>query len=189
MIFLIYTRALYFHHSLCLFCMVLPCCYFLLTFLIWQLTLISFCLKHTELILTISRSSSVYSCDTSCSISLTTLFFLLQQTFWKCPILLHSMHTLPYAGYCLGCWIPPQCLHGCCVVFWCISVLALFSFTFLDNFILSNCLDSVNVLILLLGPTVPLLSLVHASTPLLFIWSSFFIAVNSFITSSKIHLS
>ena len=41
--FWIYTRALYFHHSLCLFCMVLPCCYCLCTFLIWQLALNSFC--------------------------------------------------------------------------------------------------------------------------------------------------
>ena len=65
-----------------------------------------FLLRHTELILTISISSSVYFYDTSCSISLTTLFLLLWQTFWKCPILLHSVHTLPYTGHCLGWWIP-----------------------------------------------------------------------------------
>ena len=66
-----------------------------------------FLLMHTELILTISRSSSVYSCDISYSISLTTLFFLLWHTFQKCPILLHSVHALLYTGHCLGWWIPP----------------------------------------------------------------------------------
>ena len=105
-----------------------------------------FLLRQTELILLVSRFSSVYSHDTSCSISLTTLFFLLLwQTLWKCPILLHFMHTLPYAGHCLGWWMPLQYLQGCCGVVWCNGVLALFSFNFLDSFILSNCLDSINM--------------------------------------------
>ena len=112
--------------------------------------------RHTELILTILRSSSVHSCYTSCSISLTTLFFLLWQTFQKCPILLHLVHALPYAGHCLGWWIPPLYLQGCHGVVWCTDILSLSSFTLLDIFILSNFLDSVCILTLPLWPSVPL---------------------------------
>ena len=89
-----------------------------------------FLLRHTELILTISRSSSVYSCDTSYSISLITLLFLLWQTFWKCHILLHSIHVLPYAGHCLGWCVSLQYLHGCHCALCCIGILTLLSFTF-----------------------------------------------------------
>ena len=104
-----------------------------------------FLFMHTELILTISIPTSLYSWDTSCYISLTTMLLLLQQTFQKCPSLPHSAHILPYAGHCLGWWIPPQYLHDCCNVVWCTGVLVLSSFTFLNILILSNCLDSVNV--------------------------------------------
>ena len=148
-----------------------------------------FLVKHTELILTISRLSSVYSCDTSLSISLTILFFLLQQTFGKClnfiAICAHlAIHwALP--------WLvdPPQYLHGCRSVLWCTDVLALFSFTFLDSFISSNCIDSINVFNTAAWALCASTLLAHASTPPLVIQSSFFVAVNSFIISSNIHLS
>ena len=52
--------------------MVLPCCCCLHISNL-AVSIDQFLLKHTELILTFSRSSSVYSCDTPCSISLTTL--------------------------------------------------------------------------------------------------------------------
>ena len=103
-------------------------------------------LKYTELILTVSRLSSVYSCVTSCSISLTTLLLLLWHTLWKCPILLYSVQVLLYAGHCLGRCVQPQYLHGCHgVLLWCISIFVLLYLTFQHTFILSNCLDSVIV--------------------------------------------
>ena len=90
-----------------------------------------FLFMHSELILTISISSSLYSWDTTSSMSLTTLFLLLQQTSLKCPTLPHSAHILPYAGQCLGWLIPPQHLHGCHCVVQCTGALILLSFTFL----------------------------------------------------------
>ena len=168
-------NALYFHYSLYLFYVILLCCYCLCTFLIWQFIIEQFFLKHTELILTVSKSSSVYSCETSCSILLTDLLFLLQQTFQKCPILLHSMHFLPYAGHCLGECVPPQFLHGChCLLLWCINVFVLLSFTLLNSFILSNCLDSVNVFNTVTWSPCTSTLLGHANTPPLVIWSLFF---------------
>ena len=147
-------------------------------------------LKHTEFILTISRSSSVYSYVTSCSISLTTLLFLLWHTLQKCAILLHSMHVLPYAGHCLGGFVPPQYLHSCHgVLLWCIGIFVLFSLTFLDTFILSNCLDSVIVFNTATWALCTSTLLVHANTPQLFILSSFFPVVISFIISSSMLLS
>ena len=100
---------------------------------------------HTELILTISILSSLYSWDTSCSISLTTLLLLLWQTFLKCPTLPHSAHVLPYTGHCLSWWISPQYLHGCHCVVLCTGALVLSSFALFDILILWNCLESVNV--------------------------------------------
>ena len=100
---------------------------------------------YTELILTISISSLLYSWDISCSITLTTLLLLLQQTFLKCPTLLHSVHILPYAGQCLSWCVSPQDLYGCHCVVWFTGALALSSFVFFDIFTLSNFLDSVNV--------------------------------------------
>ena len=116
--------------------------------------------------ITISKSSSVYSCVTSCSISLTTLLFLLLQTLWKCPILLHSVHVLPHAGHCLHRYVPPQYLHGCCgVLLWCICILVLLFLTLLDTFILSNCLDSVIVFNTAVWVLCTSTILVHANTP------------------------
>ena len=147
-------------------------------------------LKHNELILTVSRSSSVYSCIPSCSISLTTLLFLLWQTQQKCSILLHSMHILPYAGHSPGGCIPPQYLHGfCAVLLWCIAIFVLLSLTFLETFILSNCLYSVIVFNTATWALCTSTLLARANITPLVIWPSFFAVVNSFIISSSMLLS
>ena len=93
-----------------------------------------FLFMYTELILTVSISSCLYSTYTSYSISLTTLLLLLWQTFLKCPTLLPSAHILLYAGHCLGWWIPPQYLHSCHCVVWFTGTLGLSSFAFYDIF-------------------------------------------------------
>ena len=147
-------------------------------------------LKHTELILAISRSSSVFSCVTSCSISLTTQLFLLHHTLPKCPILLHSVHILPYTQHCLGRCVPPQYLHGCHgVLLWCIGIFVLLSMTFLGTSFLSKCLDSVIVFNTAAWALCASTLLAHSNTPPLVIWSSFFAVVNSFIISSSMVLS
>ena len=143
---------------------------------------------HNELVLIISISSTVYSWYTSSSISLTTLLLLLWQTFLKCPTLLQSTHILLYTGHCLGWWIPLQYMHGCQCVVQCTGAIILSSFAFFDILILSNCFDSVNVFNTVAWAlcTSPLLA--HAYTPLLVMWSSFLVAVSSFIISSDIYL-
>ena len=128
-VFWIYTRALCF----CQLCVSLF--YSIMLLLPMHISNLAvnidwFLYMQTELILTVSMSSSVYSWNTSCSTSLTTLFLLLWQTFWKCPILLYSVHVLLYAGHCLGWGILPQYLQGCCGVVCCTGVLVLSSFTF-----------------------------------------------------------
>ena len=149
-----------------------------------------FLFMYTGLILTISISSSLYSWDTSCSISLTTLLLLLWQTFLKHPTLPHSVHVLPYAGHCLGWWIPPQYLHGCHCVVWFTGTLVLLSFVFFDSLILSNSFDSVNAFNTAGWALCTSTLLAQANTPPLVMWSLFLVAVNSFIIYSfNIYLS
>ena len=112
------------------------------------------------------------------------------QTLWKCPILLHSVHILPYTGHCLGRCVPPQYLHGChCMLLWCINVFVLLSFTLLDILILSNWPDSVNVFNTATWALCTSTLLAHANLSPLVMWSSFFAAVNSLIISFGMHLS
>ena len=56
-----------------------------------------FLLKYTELILTISKSSPMFSWMASCSILLTALLFLLLHTLQRWPTLLHL---------CTSCHMP-----------------------------------------------------------------------------------
>ena len=73
-----------------------------------------FTFNWTECTLTISISLLVSLSMISCSTSCTALLFLLLQTIQKWPVLLHSVHTLPYARHCLGWWKLPQYLYACC---------------------------------------------------------------------------
>ena len=61
-----------------------------------------FLFKYTELILTVSISSSWGSCTISISTSCTTQSLLLLHTFLKWPVFPCPMHVFPYAGHCLG---------------------------------------------------------------------------------------
>ena len=144
---------------------------------------------YIELILTISISSCLYSWDTSCSISLTTLLLLLWQTFLKCPTLPHSAHILPYTGHCLGWWISPQYLHGCLCVVWCTGALVLSSFAFFDSLILSICFDSIKVFSTAAWALCTSTLLVHANMSPLVMLSSVLVVVNYSIISSSIYLS
>ena len=102
-----------------------------------------FVFNWTEYTLTISMSSLALSCMVSCPTSCSALVFLLLQTVLKWPNLLHSMHTLPYAGYCLGGCKLPQYLHACHAgVLDCAGLFGLSLHADLDTF-LSNSLDSV----------------------------------------------
>ena len=139
-------------------------------------------------ILAVSILPSLYSRDISCSISFTTPLLLLQQTFMKCHILPHPAHILPYAGYCLSWCVPPQYLHCCHCMVWLTGVLAMSSFVFFYIFILSNCPDSVRVFSTTIWALCTSTLLAHVSTPLLVMWSSFLVAVNSFIISSSMCL-
>ena len=107
-----------------------------------------FLLKYTELILTISNSSHVFSCVISCPSLLTSLGFLLLHSLWKWPALLHLVHVLLCAGHCICVCVLPHYLHAghdgmlCCAVF-----LRLLLCNGLDIFILLSSLDVVIVLI------------------------------------------
>ena len=85
-----------------------------------------FLLNCTGFMLTNLMSSPLLSCIVSCSMSFTTLVLLLPQTFWKWPILLHSMHIFPYSG----CYLGGCVLHSICmsVSMVCWILLALFVF-------------------------------------------------------------
>ena len=117
-----------------------------------------FLFMHTELILTVSISSSVYSCDTSCSISLTILLLLLCQTFWKCSILLHSMHVCCLLGIALAGGSPHSIYMA--VVVW--SSTPVFLLCLILHFWISLfcriVLTQLMYLVLLLGPYASLLS-------------------------------
>ena len=85
----------------------------------------------------------------SCSILFTALVLLLLQTFWKWPILLHSVYTFPYARHCLRGGVLMQYLHVCFNgMLNCVGPLSLFSLcACLATQILSNSFVSVVLLI------------------------------------------
>ena len=83
------------------------------------------------------------------------------------------MHALLYAGHCLGWWILPQYLQGCHGVVRCTGIPVLSSFTLLDIFILSNCLDSVSIFNTAAWALCAATLLAHAYTPPLVMQSSF----------------
>ena len=145
---------------------------------------------YTEIIiLIVSISPLLYSWDISCSISFTTLIVLLWQTFLKCPTLLYPTHVLPYAGHYLSWCTPPQYLHGCCCMVQLTGALALPSFVFLYICTLSNCLDLVRVFSTTAWALYTSTFLAHTSIPPLVMWSSFLVAISSFIISSNMYFS
>ena len=81
-------------------------------FAIFAIMLDHFLFTYTELILTISVSSSCDSASMSISTSWTAWLLLLLHTFLKCPVLLHAAHIFLYTGHCLGAWLCLQYLHG-----------------------------------------------------------------------------
>ena len=179
--------ALYSHCFPHLFCMVLRC---LLMFYKFAVNMEWFLLKYTEVILTISTSSPVFSCMISYPSSLTALDFLLLHTLWKWPTLLHSIHILPYAGHCLGGCVLPQYLHaGHDGVLCCAGTLWLLVHIDLDTFILSNSLDSVIAFITAAWALFASTLFAHTSTFPLVICSSLFTVFNCLIISSSMFLS
>ena len=90
-----------------------------------------FLFKCTELILTVSISPLLHSCDSSFSSSLTALPLLLWHTFLKCPVLPQPTHILSYARHCLGTCTLAQYLDGCHCAFGSSGHLVLSSFGFL----------------------------------------------------------
>ena len=149
-----------------------------------------FLLKYTELILTISKSSPVFSWMISSCSSLTALDFLPLHTLWKWPTLLHSVHILPYAGHYLGGCVLPQYLYaGCDGVLCCAGVLGLLVHAGLVTFILSNSLDSVIAFITAAWALCASLHFTHTRTFPLIICSSLFTVINSLIISSSMFFS
>ena len=110
--FLICRVALCCPHYLCQFCMVFLHYFCLHMFLHTLLLLTNFLFKCTELILTVSVSSSWEFCAISTSALCTMWYLLLLHTFLKWPIFLHPVHVFPYAGHCHGACIPLHYLHG-----------------------------------------------------------------------------
>ena len=147
-----------------------------------------FLFKYNELTLMISMSSPWESGTISISTSCTVQFLLLLHTFLKCPILLHAVHTFPYAGHCLGVWPPPQYLHGhlCCV-----AMFDSLTWVFFDSgafLTLSNVLVSVMSFNMDTCNLYTSTLLAHANTSMLVICSLLFLDINSLIISSSITL-
>ena len=117
-----------------------------------------FLLRHTELILTISKSSSVYSCDTSCSISLITLFFLLQQTFWNVLFCCTPCMPCNMLGIVLVGGFPHS-MYKVVMVWFSVLAFLLYLLLLIWIYLFYQIVLIWSVyLALLLGPSVPLLS-------------------------------
>ena len=148
-----------------------------------------FLLRYIEFILTVSISSSWGSGITSTSTSWTALLFLLMQTFWKLPIFLQLAHNFPYAGHCLGAWLPPQYLHGCLWKAWHVVCISCLSLDFQTNLTLSNFCVLERLLNIAACALCASIYLAHNNTSSLFVCSLLFFAVNSLTTSSDTALS
>ena len=135
-------------------------------------------------------SSLVVCFIVSCSTSFTALVPLLLQTFWKWPILLHSMHIFPYTRHCLGGCVLPQylqvCLNG---VLDYIGPLGLSMWAYLATQILSNSFVSVMALITAAWVLCASILFAHDKIFSLVMVSFPFIVVNAFIISPNISLS
>ena len=145
--------------------------------------------KYTELILTVSISSSWGSCTISISTSCTTWSLLLLHTFLKWPIFPHLPHVFPYAGHCLGAWLPPQYLHGHLWDVWCVVSLYQLLFGFWAILILSNLCDSVISFNMAACVHCTSTLLAHANTSSLVVSSLLLLVVSSLMTSSNMILS
>ena len=147
-----------------------------------------FLLRYIEFILTVSISSSWGSGITSTSTSWTVQFLLLMQTFLKWPIFLQLVHDFPYAGHCLGAWLPPQYLHGCLWNAWCVVSISHLSLGFWTNLTLSNFCASGRLLNIAACALCASICLAHNNMSSLFICLLLFFAINSLTTSSNMAL-
>ena len=148
-----------------------------------------FLFTYTELILTISVSSSCDSASMSISTSWTTWLLLLLHTFLKCPVLLHAAHVFPYTGQCLGAWLCLQYLHS---HLQCVATCASLPQVLFDSvpfFYLSNIFISVRSFNTAACALCALTLLAHACTSSLVICTLLVLDISSLIILSNMILS